>query len=89
MNKVPYGYMKWLQKPLVKIMLSAEFIKAVTFHGFKTLKQIIYFPLRELLKRDWFTDTSLHELSATIDKYWKDLKDKKKASHPKKRVAEI
>lgn len=83
MKKLPYAYRKWLQRPLAKIKLSAAFIKAVTFHGFKTLEQVIYFPLRELVKTSWFTGAFLHELSETIDQYWKNLKNKK-SSTPKK-----
>lgn len=88
MNKLPYAYRKWLQKPLVKIKLSAAFIKALTLHGFKTLEQVIYFPLRELVKTVWFTGTFLHELSETIDQYWKNLKNKKRSA-PKKQPPEI
>lgn len=83
MNKLPYAYRKWLQKPLVKIKFSAGFIKAVTMHRFKTLEQVIYYPLRELVKTSWFTGSFLHEISEKVDQFWKNRK-KKKESKPKK-----
>ncbi len=69
MNKNPPGYRQWLRKPVTELRLSIEFIKAVTVRGFKTLEEIIYFPLKELVKKKWFTGSLLIELSEIVDHY--------------------